>query len=112
MLSLSIFFWGTVIVAIISFWWQSDKVKILALAFVDQHCKKQQLQLLDQPMVLKGGWPVRDELEILNLRRRYHFEFSSTGEIRYQGIIVLHGHTLKNLELEPHVIPTQEDSLH
>ena len=112
MISLSFIFWTTAIVALISFWWQSDQIKHTALTYVDQHCKRQSLQLLDQTMVLKGVWLVRDQQGSLRIRRRYAFEFTSTGAVRSQGVIVLLGRTLQTLELEAHILPNNEDILH
>jgi len=111
-LSLSLFFWGMVAAAVVSFWWQSDRVKGIAMAHITRHCKSQNLQLLDQATVLKGVWPARDELGSLSLRRRYVFEFTSTGEARYQGRIELCGNKLQKLELDPHIIPDEGGNLH
>jgi hypothetical protein len=99
------------VVALISFWWQSDKIKPIALAHVYRHCKSQNLQLLDQTMVLAAVWPIRDEAGSLMLRRRYRFEFSSTGSARYQGTIELRGQRLQSMELEAHIIPEDDDSI-
>ncbi|MDP6651534.1 MAG: DUF3301 domain-containing protein [Gammaproteobacteria bacterium] len=112
MLSLSFLFWATVVVALLSFWWQGDRVKSLALGHVYRHCKHQNLQLLDQTMVLKGVWPVRDESEKLAIRRRYTFEFTSTGEVRNLGTIELIGRKLLKLELEAHILPDEDNPLH
>lgn len=109
-MSLSLLFWATVATAIISFWWQSDKIKNGALAYVVRHCKKQNLQLLDQTMVLKGVWLVRDQQGSLRFRRKYSFEFTSTGEARYQGLVVLHGTVLTSMELDAYIIPEDEDA--
>jgi hypothetical protein len=103
--SLSLLFWITVVIALISFWWQSDQVKHIALTHVYRYCKTQNLQLLDQSMVLRGVWPARDEQGSLKLRRRYSFEFTSTGEARYQGTVELFGNRLQKLELEAHIFP-------
>ena len=112
MLSLSLLFWFTLMAAIAGFWWQSDKVKSLALARVTQHCRSQDLQLLDQTMVLKGLWPTRNEAGGLRLRRRYSFEFTSTGEVRNRGSVILVGNILTSLELEPHILPGQAEQIH
>jgi hypothetical protein len=111
-LSLSLFFWGLLAASVISFWWHGDQVKSIGMAHVSRHLKQQNLQLLDQATVLKGVWPVRDERGSLVLRRRYMFEFSSTGESRYKGKMELHGNRLKSIELEPHIIPDQGETLH
>jgi hypothetical protein len=112
MLSLSLLFWAALVIALVSFWWQSDKIKSQALGFVTGYCKNQNLQLLDQTMVLKGVWPVRDETGSLGIRRRYSFEFTSTGEARNQGTIVLLGSIVKSLDLEAHIMPDQDDQFH
>ena len=99
------------VAAIISFWWQSDKVKHRALAQVVRYCRGQNLQLLDQTLVLKGVWPVRDEQGSLTIRRKYSFEFTSTGEARYHGWLILHGTVLHRLELDAYIIPDDDNSI-
>lgn len=110
-MSLSLIFWSTVAVALVSFWWQSDQIKHLALAHVHRYCKAQNLQLLDQIMVLRGVWPARNDQGSLILRRRYSFEFTSTGQARYQGRIELLGKHLEKLELDAYIIPDDENTL-
>ena len=112
MLSLSVLAWSTAIFALVALWWQSDKIKLRALQHVHQHCRQLKLQLLDQTMVLRGLWPVRDSLGSLRLRRRYEFEFSVTGEKRYHGTVILIGHTISSIDLDPHTLPQQENTLH
>ncbi|MBT5719307.1 MAG: DUF3301 domain-containing protein [Gammaproteobacteria bacterium] len=112
-MTLSFLIWSTVIAALISFWWQGDRVKSIAMTHVYRYFKEQKLQLLDQTMVLKGVWPVRDSEGSLRLRRRYSFEFTSTGEVRSQGTVELLGARLGQLHLDPHLIPEDDDrSLH
>jgi len=108
--SLSLLFWATVVAGVISFWWRSDKIKHDALAHVLRYCKNQNLQLLDQTLVLRGVWLVRDQKDSLIFRRRYSFEFTSTGEVRYQGRVVLYGAILHRMDLEAYIIP-DDDSI-
>jgi hypothetical protein len=108
--SLSLLFWTTVAAAIISFWWQSDKIKSGTLAHVSRHCKNQNLQLLDQTLVLRGIWLIRDEQGSLRFRRKYGFELTSTGEARYQGLVTLYGAVLARMELEAYIVPEDEDA--
>ena len=113
MLNLTILFWLCCIAALATFWWHSDAVKNLALKLADSHCQRLDLQLLDQTMVIKGLFPVRGASGSLCLRRRYRFEFSSTGEARYRGVIVMVGRKQQSIELEPHILPEdQVDTLH
>jgi len=109
MLTLSSIFWTTVAVTLISFWWQGDKIRSIALQYLYQYCKEQGLQLLDQTIVLKGVWPQRGETGSLQLRRRYRFEFSSTGEERYKGLIELGGLRMQRIELDPYIVPDNEE---
>jgi len=107
-LSLPLLVWLTLIIAFISFWWKSDKVKQLALSRVTRHCQQHGLQLLDQSMVLRGVKPGRDNNGGMCLLRRYSFEFTSTGEKRYRGQVSLSGLHFTNLELEAYIIPKDE----
>lgn len=111
-MSLSFLFWATCIIGLVSFWWQSDKVKGLAMSLVLEYCRQQNLQLLDQTMVLKGVWPLRNNSGALQLRRRYAFEFTSTGEERYAGLVELFGRKLLRIELAPHILPEDPNRLH
>ena len=112
MLSLSFLFWSTVVAAFVAFWWQSDKIKLYAISHIAYYCESRNLQLLDQTMVLKGLWPVRSEEGSIQLRRRYHFEFTSTGEVRNKGIIELIGRKIQDLQIEAHIMPSEHDSAH
>lgn len=105
MLTLSSIFWTALGVALISFWWQGDKIKSIAMQYLHQYCREQGLQLLDQTIVLKGVWPRRNDFGSLQLHRRYEFEFTSTGEERYRGSIELNGRRLQRIELDAHVVP-------
>lgn len=108
MLNLSLLLWLLLIAAVAAFWWRSDRIKQEAMLIVSQHCRSQGLQLLDQSLVLKGLWPVREAGAGWRLRRRYQFEFSSTGEQRYRGNLVLVGRDPARIDLEPHVLPDSE----
>ena len=110
MLNLSLLIWLTVLAGVAVFWWHSDLVKNEALKLAGAHCQRLGLQLLDQSMVIKGVFPVRDETGGVCLRRKYRFEFSSTGQVRYQGLIVMIGRRPRQIELEPHVLPDSGDT--
>lgn len=99
----------TLIAAVLSFWWQSDKIKRQVLRQLILVCRRQGLQLLDQTMVLRGLWLQRNPAGTLAIRRRYLFEFASTGEARYKGRVVLLGRHIVSLEMEPHIIPGQSE---
>ncbi|GIS50966.1 MAG: hypothetical protein Ct9H90mP25_4000 [Gammaproteobacteria bacterium] len=47
----------------------------------------------------------------LQFRRRYHFEFTSTGMIRNKGQVELIGIKVKGIELEAHILPENEEGM-
>ena len=104
-MSLEAIFILTLLAAVTSFWWQSDKVRGFAYQHALGYCRERGLQLLDQSLVLVGVKPVRGESGGLHLRRRYRFEFATTGETRYKGWVELFGVRLNKFEVEPHVLP-------
>jgi len=111
-LSLEFLFWSLLAAALISFWWQSDRTKQFAMDKALLACKQQDLQFLDQTMVLRGLRPVRTSEGQLVLRRRYQFEFTTTGQARYKGKVTLLGNRVSSLELEPHIMPESNKRLH
>ncbi len=112
MLSLSLLFWLTFFAAIVALWWQSDKVKSQALNHALLHCRRLNLQFLDQTMVLSGIKPARNDHGRLVLRRLYQFEFTVNGETRHKGSMELLGNAVQSIQLEPHVLPEQERDIH
>jgi len=90
------------------YWWQSGYFKGRARDFASEHCRRLDLQLLDQSMVITGIWPVRGRDGRLVLRRRYQFEFASLGDRRYQGELILLGGELHSIRLETYKLPQDE----
>lgn len=90
------------------YWWQSGLFKGRARELAMEHCRQLELQLLDQSMVITGFWPIRNSSGNLVFRRTYQFEFSSTGDRRYRGKLILQGMALKSIDLEAYKIPGPE----
>ena len=90
------------------YWWQSGLYKGRARELATAHCRQLGLQLLDQSMVIVDFWPVRGRSGRLEFRRSYQFEFSSTGDRRYQGKLILVGMELKSISLEAYKLPDQD----
>jgi hypothetical protein len=93
---------------VLLYWWHSGVYKGRALELAERYCREHDLQLLDQSMVIRGLWPIRRADGRLGLRRNYQFEFTSTGDQRYRGTLVLHGLRLQSLELEAYKLPPEE----
>jgi len=97
-------FWLLLAAIVLLYWWHSGSFKGRARALAVAHCQQFKLQLLDQSMVICAIWPEIDSGGKLAMRRKYQFEFTSTGEHRYQGVLVLSGMKLKSIELEAFTI--------
>jgi len=83
-------------------WWRGYAVKEAALRIVRAHCQSFDVQLLDESVVMRGLWLKRDTGGTLRVRRSYVFEFTSTGDERYHGCVVMLGASLETVQLEPH----------
>ena len=108
MFSLANLLWLLLAAMLALYWWQSGQFKGRARDLATAHCQQLGLQLLDQSMVIVGFWPARSRAGSLMFRRSYQFEFSSTGERRYQGKLVLEGMVLKSIELEAYRLPESD----
>lgn len=90
------------------YWWQSGLFKGRARELATVHCRQLDLQLLDQSMVITAIWPALSQSGKIEFRRTYQFEFSSIGDRRYQGQLVMQGMHLKSIELETYKLPDQD----
>ncbi|MFT6463836.1 DUF3301 domain-containing protein [Halopseudomonas laoshanensis] len=85
--------------------WRGLGLRDRALILVRQHCKQVDVQLLDESIVLNRIRLARNRGGRFGVVRRYGFEFTVTGERRYNGNIQLHGARLLGIELAPHPFP-------
>ncbi len=90
--------------------WRGVAIREMALRAVKFHLKGLNLQLLDENVALRGFWFKRNERHNLCAWYSYIFEFSSTGDERYSGKVVVLGGRVTNIELEPYRLPESEDS--
>ena len=84
------------------YWTSAQKIKQIALAAVRKYCLDMDVQFLDENIALRSIWLKRDSRGNVHIWRSYFFDFSSTGEDRYNGRIVLLGRSVESLQLEPH----------
>ena len=110
MFSLEYLIWLLIAGILLVYFWHSGRFTGRARVIAIDYCQQFGLQLLDHSVVIKGVWPERTETGNLTLRRRYQFEFSSTGTQRYQGVLVLLGTNLKSIELEAYELPNQDQA--
>ncbi len=109
-------FFLTLLAALFLFWSREQQAKLQALALVRRHCQQEDVQLLDDTLML-DAWRIRrlPKLALVGadsrqrpsgwqVLRHYRFEFSSTGDERYQGELVLAGRRVWRLQLQAHRI--------
>lgn len=95
-------FWLMLIAGVVLFWYRGLAVRERALVAVRRHCDEMNLQLLDQTVALRSLWIGRNTAGRLSLRRRYGFEFTSTGDERYQGQISFLGNKVETIHTDAH----------
>jgi hypothetical protein len=93
-----------------AFWyWSSAKTaQEHAYHAVKQHCQRLELQMLDDYVAFNTILFKRDNHGRFRFLRRYQFEFSSSGNERYNGTITLSGRQTLNIHLEPYRIVDNE----
>lgn len=83
---------GIVVLAGVAWlWFDSIKVREIAVRAARVACAAEGFQLLDDTVAIAGLKPVRDEEGRLKLQRAYEFEYSDTGDNRLKGSVVLIG---------------------
>lgn len=94
----------SLMVIAIAYWWDAYGIKQMALGIVKARCKTLDLQLLDEGLVLRKLALRRDGCGRVRMERKFSFEFTSTGDQRYRGVIILLGRSLEHFDLEAHRI--------
>lgn len=92
-------------------WFDSVKVRDIAVQAAQAACSAEDLQLLDATVSIASLKPARDEDGQLVLRRVYSFEYSDTGNNRRPGSIAMLGQEVLfvNIGLRP---PSPVTTLH
>ncbi|MCX2784332.1 DUF3301 domain-containing protein [Microbulbifer thermotolerans] len=103
--SLSDLFWLFLPTLAVGYLWTGMAAKEQVRRVAARYCREQGLQLLDDTVALTRTRLKRDERGQLRLHRSYGFEFTSTGEYRYAGTVVLHGRRITRIQLSPYHVP-------
>lgn len=90
-------------IALATFWWMSFRANEMILKKVKQHCHSLELQLLDQTVSLHKIKLKKLSSGLFALQRIYHFEFTITGDERYQAKAILTGRRMIQYELPPYI---------
>ena len=80
------------------------KAREIAFMAANVYCRKMEVFLLDEYVALNGQWLKRDEYGKIKAWRSYQFEFSSTGDERYHGKVIMLGGKVIKIQLEPYRI--------
>ena len=86
--------------------WHNHGLRERALERVKQHCKKLDIELLDENVALKKIGLIADANGRKRLARVYNFEFTVTGEQRHTGTITQFGAHSAKIDLPPYPIRT------
>jgi hypothetical protein len=86
------------------YWFNAQKAKEIALAAARDHCLTMEVQMLDDYVALIGIRLNRDNIGKIQLRRSFLFEFSSTGNERYNGTVLMQGCRVESIVMDPYRI--------
>ena len=87
-------------IGIIAFWWYGSQSKERAIIEAKRLCGLDDLQFLDQTVEQQKLWVARGKQGHLCFCRSYTFEFTTTGEQRYQGRILMVGGRITKSDLD------------
>lgn len=90
------------LVAALFYWFDGIRAKENATIHAKAECKKVLIEFLDDTVLIKKVRLRRNTQGSLLIYREYEFEFSSTGEFRYKGMVRLLGQYLVDVEMEPY----------
>lgn len=89
-------FFILVIAGLIFLWWQQMQLHERALRAARDYCARMELQLLDESIGFRGFRRYSIDFGRKRWMRSYQFEFTTTGEERYKGEVLLHrGHLFR-----------------
>lgn len=102
MFSLGDVFIAFLFASVLLVWWNAQGANQIARQATRAYCEQQGVQLLDDAVALRGFWVKRDDRGRLLPWRSYNFEFTSTGNERYRGRVMLLGRKVEQFQLDPH----------
>ncbi len=83
-------------------WYAIMQGREAALAAGKRVCEAQGLQLLDDTVAMSDLKIRFSKIHGVTLSRVYGFEFTDTGDNRRQGVLVMEGTRLADIQLEPY----------
>ena len=86
------------------FWLDSMRALELARKAGKRACDEAHVQFLDDTVAGIALALARDKSGRRVLRRTYRFEFSETGNTRLEGQLILFGHRIESVTMEPYLM--------
>ena len=90
--------------ALVWYWFDSLRALEHARDAGKRACSEADVQFLDDTVARIALALVRDESGRRVLRRTYRFEFSETGNTRIEGRVILLGHKIELVTMDPYQI--------
>jgi hypothetical protein len=90
--------------ALVWYWFDSLRALEHAREVGRQACSDAEVQFLDDTVARTELKLVRDETGRRVLQRTYRFEFSETGNSRIEGRVILLGHKLESVTMDPYLL--------
>ena len=90
--------------ALVWYWFDSLSALELARSEGKRACSEADVQFLDDTVASIALQLVRDETGRRVLRRTYRFEFSETGNSRIEGRVILLGHKVESVTMDPYLL--------
>ncbi|HRP65122.1 MAG TPA: DUF3301 domain-containing protein [Thauera sp.] len=87
---------------VVWFWFDSLKAREAGIEAARRACLREGVQFLDETVVGRGLRLARDERGHVVLRRAFEFEYSSSGDDRYPGAVVLEGREVVLVDVSAH----------
>ena len=84
------------------YWFNAQQVKEIALKAVRANCLSLEVQMLDEYVALNSVRVKRDQSGKIRVQRIFLFEFSSTGNERYNGVCIMLGRRVEAIQMEPY----------
>lgn len=83
------------------YWSLTQKLKSIAIRAAKLRCREAGVQFLDHSVVQAKLRLAKDRQRRFGIQRHYQFEFTSTGETRYFGKVIVQNSHVVDIELEP-----------
>lgn len=87
------------IFGLIWFWHNSMRARETAILKAKHLCDDAHVQLLDETVAMRKITLTRQLSGSVNLKREYRFDYTTDGEYRHAGRIIIIGHTVTKAEL-------------